>query len=491
MSDTISDGKKPSDRRLHLFAYLIAITSMTHMVSFQWWTDVLPGQILFCTTLLLFFFPASLLTLGIFLGTSIFHWFNLMPLVPNHVFFELIVHLTLVAAIAPSLFRGINEKLRGPTKTRHSSISNEIFTSVRPYIRLELIILYLFTVLHKLNFDFFDPETSCAVSMHGDVAAVLPGIPTGPWTHWPTIIGTILIETAIPLLFLMKATRSIGISIGIVFHLFLALHPHGGIYSFTNLLLTLYLLLLSDEAIDWIILQITRIPIVARVSFKIIMACGFCFAVYSQRSAVLEGRPFTDLNSIGFKAWLPIALGISACYLLAIAVKFQKSKNESLQQTERVKIHRPLNPILCLFPILVLINGSSPYLGLKTTTAFAMFSNLRTEGGKSNHFFLANYEVFSYQTDLVRVLNANDPQFFQLITRGDLVPWFEFKRMISKSNRPDLEIVCLRRDQPLVLKRLAPDHNSDDAFEALPWLPYKFLHFHSISDFDQPMKCCW
>ena len=213
--------------------------------------------------------------------------------------------------------------------------------------------------------------------------------------------------------------------------------------AFTNLLLTLYLLLLSDEAIDWIILQITRIPIVARVSFKIIMACGFCFAVYSQRNAVLEGRPFNDLNSIGFKAWLPIALGISACYLLAIAVKFQKSKNESLQQTERVKIHRPLNPILCLFPILVLINGSSPYLGLKTTTAFAMFSNLRTEGGKSNHFFLANYEVFSYQTDLVRVLNANDPQFFQLITRGDLIPWFEFKRMISKSNRPDLEIVCL------------------------------------------------
>mgnify|MGYP003336591947 CR=1 FL=1 len=120
-----------------------------------------------------------------------------------------------------------------------------------------------------------------------------------------------------------------------------------------------------------------------------------------------------------------------------------------------------------------------------------MFSNLRTEGGKSNHFFLANYEVFSYQTDLVRVLNANDPQFFQLITTGDLVPWFEFKRMISKSNRPDLEIVCLRRDQPLVLKRLAPDNNTDDAFEDLPWLPYKFLHFHSISDFDQPMKCCW
>ena len=118
-----------------------------------------PDSVLHYTSIILL--SRFLLTLGIFLGTSIFHWFNLMPLVPNHVFFELIVHLTLVAAIAPSLFRRINGKLRGSTKTRHSSISEEIFTSVRPYIRLELIILYLFTVLHKLNFDFFDPETSC------------------------------------------------------------------------------------------------------------------------------------------------------------------------------------------------------------------------------------------------------------------------------------------------------------------------------------------
>ena len=51
-----------------------------------------------------------------------------------------------------------------------------------------------------------------------------------------------------------------------------------------------------------------------------------------------------------------------------------------------------------LLPVLVVLNGSSPYLGLKTETSFAMFSNLRTIGGLSNHLLVgAGVQVFDYQ----------------------------------------------------------------------------------------------
>ena len=58
-------------------------------------------------------------------------------------------------------------------------------------------------------------------------------------------------------------------------------------------------------------------------------------------------------------------------------------------------------PVL-LVPLLTGLNGCSPYLGLKTETAFAMYSNLRTEGGQSNHLLVpAGVQLFGFQQDLV------------------------------------------------------------------------------------------
>jgi NADH:ubiquinone oxidoreductase subunit 6 (subunit J) len=58
-------------------------------------------------------------------------------------------------------------------------------------------------------------------------------------------------------------------------------------------------------------------------------------------------------------------------------------------------------PGLLLIPALLFANGLMPYLGLKTETSFAMYSNLRTEGGYSNHWLMpASLQVWDYQRDL-------------------------------------------------------------------------------------------
>ena len=120
-----------------------------------------------------------------------------------------------------------------------------------------------------------------------------------------------------------------------------------------------------------------------------------------------------------------------------------------------------------------------------------MFSNLRTEGGQSNHVILPNVALFKYQEDLVEVLESNDPQFEKLVDSGDLIPWFEVRRMASKSERADAEITCIRNGILLVLKRGDSSKESQEAFTPHPWLAAKFLHFRSIRPFDQPQKCCW
>jgi len=63
---------------------------------------------------------------------------------------------------------------------------------------------------------------------------------------------------------------------------------------------------------------------------------------------------------------------------------------------------------VCLF--LQLLIGLSPYLGLRTYPAFAMFSNLRVEGSTPNHLFLGGgLDLFGFQRDTVRVLDTDVP----------------------------------------------------------------------------------
>jgi hypothetical protein len=85
-----------------------------------------------------------------------------------------------------------------------------------------------------------------------------------------------------------------------------------------------------------------------------------------------------------------------------------------------------------LFPLLVVINGASPYLGLKTQTAWSMFSNLRTEGGYSNHLIVRHpYYLAGYQTDLVEIRRSSDPRLSVFQDSGYLIPYFELRRYLS------------------------------------------------------------
>ena len=67
-------------------------------------------------------------------------------------------------------------------------------------------------------------------------------------------------------------------------------------------------------------------------------------------------------------------------------------------------------PGLLIIPALLFANGLMPYLGLKTETSFAMYSNLRTEGGYSNHWLLpASLQIWDYQRDLVKIHRTSVP----------------------------------------------------------------------------------
>jgi len=64
--------------------------------------------------------------------------------------------------------------------------------------------------------------------------------------------------------------------------------------------------------------------------------------------------------------------------------------------------------VVYAFPA-VLFVSAAPYLGLKTESPIAMFSNLHTEGGISNHLLFSQPPyLFDYQSKVVKVLDTNN-----------------------------------------------------------------------------------
>src|SRR5690606_10814950 len=68
---------------------------------------------------------------------------------------------------------------------------------------------------------------------------------------------------------------------------------------------------------------------------------------------------------------------------------------------------------------------------LKTENSFSMYSNLRTEGGRTNHMIIHTPLLWAdYQTDLVYVLNSSDGDFKEFAERPNPITYYEFEKLI-------------------------------------------------------------
>jgi len=146
-----------------------------------------------------------------------------LPAVPNHIVLALAVNLLFVGMLLSSYRRGGEAR----------EALGEIFARWAPVGRGLLVVLYFWTIFHKLNVDFFRPETSCAAVLYREIAERVPLFPVSTSLDVIIIAGTFLVELALPILFAVPRWRPWGILIGLPFHLALAVHSNPYILSFT------------------------------------------------------------------------------------------------------------------------------------------------------------------------------------------------------------------------------------------------------------------
>lgn len=100
----------------------------------------------------LLFKPTSMFRFGLFLCATIATLFILLPRVPNHLVFVFVVACSIIAAWDGLLVRD---------KTLNIDPS-ALCNTFSPIIRVEVLLLYFWAVIHKFNSGFFNSSTSCS-----------------------------------------------------------------------------------------------------------------------------------------------------------------------------------------------------------------------------------------------------------------------------------------------------------------------------------------
>ena len=109
--------------------------------------------------------------------------------------------------------------------------------------------MYFYGTFHKINTDFLNPASSCAVAFwhrYGFPA----WLDQSPFVHALNMYGTLVLEAVIIFMLLSQRFRWLGIVLGVSFHAFLAFQPDGWFRAFSILSIALHSLFLPPDILS-------------------------------------------------------------------------------------------------------------------------------------------------------------------------------------------------------------------------------------------------
>ena len=460
------------------------------------------------------------------------------PEVANHVNFIIYCNVMMMVALAYPRIR-----------RRENVTDAEYFEMISPLLRVSLVLLYFIAGFHKLNADYFNSRVSCANSMLGRVISMMRtevfGLPA----------GTILLAVCLFVLYrLLRAGRfgapaSRMFSILVVIFasslvcsvLVILLPPYfGRIIDFETIGLTTGVLTISWELIGSLLLVIPKLQavlvpfslvihaVLAMVGFvdfgALALSLLFAFVPPSyyqvlRRHANLRLRRFSvnradayfAINIVGaaysgFSAHLhPLAdevLLTGALFDLALIVAvwpilltwFSSSPRPPWNGVPLLNGKAP--KFLYVFPLMLALIGATSYVGLRTAGNFSMFSNLRTEGKRSNHLLLRSnpLKIWNFQEDIVRITEIDQTvgkpiHHFKQLQTGYQLPVVEFRKWIYTWTQAGLVV-------PLTFEYRGETYSTKDVTSDPAWRTDRRTWAMVLMDFrviqpEGPNGCRW
>lgn len=480
--------KRTLERRLMLFAVLYAVAALFEMRSGVLRVVDLPNAINVTKTLCclaaagLLLRPKSLDALAVFVALHAAAIYSAMPRTPNHWMLGLLIDLSLLFAYA---------RVRWDSG-RGAPDSARYFELIAPAVRWSMFALYFWAVFHKLNIDFFDRDISCASVQLFRLERIWPFLPLDAWARELAIYGTLVVEVAIPVLMAVRRTRLLGVALGVGFHWSL-----GFIYTgFSMNLFAFFTFFVPGFVFEsW-----SRIDVLLR---RAAAGSGLFAAVFFGLQTLYEDHVFSVIG-IGWMFY-----GIFALMMLLPSLW-----PDPLRSANDGDLFVFPRKGMLVFPLLFLLNGANPYLGLKNIQALSMFSNLRTEAGQSNHLLIpASWQLFDYQRDLVTIRSSSDSVLQELTEPRHYIhffrtaaipfghplfdgpaptwklPYVSLRARVKHykgEGRKNLTIVYERDGQRFEVERA----EEDPELSRISYLAAKFFLLRAVSDGDRGI-CLW
>lgn len=475
----------PPDR-LTAFSFLWAIAVLFHVGKWNLWLHSPSTFILAASAGFLLLKPSSLprliTVLVIQLTDSVIH----MPWIPNHWLFTTIVNLSILAAFAAQYI-----KYKGFNYSRDA-----FYNTFAPLVRVEMILLYFIAFFHKLNADWLDPEFSCGSKLYALMTGGADFLQNPLLVEPLGIYAPLAFELAIPLFLIIPRLRIAGIIIALVFHFILGIQEY---FNFSAIMFALLFLFAPANFMntfqEWrdfsavgkacnkfVTTEIFRKlkiflpPVVYFIAAVLFVYSLFRYQINTPSIQIRELSVISRerLYYLYLALWWIYGVGVSALFItLALRIKPVWSGMK--------QFFLPGYKILMLLPLLVIINGMSPYLGLKTQTSWSMFSNLRTEGGKTNHIlFDEPFYIADFQNDLVEIVESSDPALQAVKNSGYFFPYFEFRRYMSTKkirDGEDFEVIYRRGG---IQRSVRTPGDDPELFEPYNPITAKLLYFRPV-----------
>ena len=359
-----------------------------------------------------------------------------LPFVPNHWLLTGIVSLTILVAAGVVSVRA-----------RCAAVQLvELYQTLRPSVRISAVIFYFFTFFHKLNNDFLNPSISCAVTFFEQIVGPF-GLAGVPGLGRAVILATLATELLLAVGLALPRWRQRACVLGASFHMLLALDAPRIFYNFSAVMFAVLWVCLPASIAAEAARQVGIVPRFPFLSvYLLIVLLCWALPAYSWK-----------LLAYGFSAlWLAWAITLlnraglgqrRNLFLFARTARRSSAQPSPLAPVERFQ-RRRYAAVLLLLPALVLLNGLSPYLGLKTRTAWQMYSNLNLSPYDSNHYFIPySLDVGGFMADAVRLTATTDPALErQYMRTGELLTWHELRRYVAQ--HPDIWLAYTRTGHP-------------------------------------------
>ena len=350
-----------------------------------------------------------------------------------------------------------------------------------PVARWALIGFYSFAAFAKLNHAFFTPKVSCATYYLDELAKSMHvTLHSQSGASWATVvpIAVAAIELSVPILLLVPRTRHIGVLVGIVFHGVIAVDQTHLFADFSSVLDALFLLFLPATFATYVFGQVRQLSSEGQERLRAFVILGAAILLAMQ----LYGRS-DQVTRFFFdgQGWAWVSYDVA---LVVLVISFSRAQHPE-------PIEHPLRfgpaglPMwLAILPALVILNGLSPYLELRTAYGFNMYSNLRTANGESNHLLITRtLPLTDYQSDLIRVVATSDPGLAMYVDSGFEIPFLQFRDYMSRHR--DASVTYVRKG---VEHRLARADEDPAVVESVPPWQSKLFAFRSLDD-TGPTRC--